>query len=279
MTDTSDKSSTKNMRPDLPVTVARRRVPFQMVRVIAALLMREVSTTFGRSSLGYLWAVLEPIGIIVMFTVAFSIIFREPPLGDSFPLFYATGYIPFGMYNSAQSKISTCITQNKALLFYPVVTHTDVVLGRFTLITLTEFTVAFIVFSGLSIYSNINYVASFAHIFMALGLAVVLGTSVGLMNATLFEIFPSWRSIWKILTRPMFFISAVFYVFEALPSDFQAILWWNPLVHIIGTLRVGFYPEYEGAYISWLYVIALSLILTAIGLVNLRTSNKFIINN
>ncbi|SFR64589.1 capsular polysaccharide transport system permease protein [Litoreibacter janthinus] len=261
------------------MAVARRRVPFQTVRVIAALLMREVSTTFGRSSLGYLWAVLEPIGIIVVFTLAFSIIFKQPPLGDSFPLFYATGYLPFGMYNSAQSKISTSIAQNKALLFYPAVTHTDVVLGRFTLIALTEFTVALIVFSGLLIYSGVNSVASFPHVFMALGMALVLGASVGLMNATLFEIFPSWRSIWKILTRPMFFISAIFYLYDTLPSDFQAVLWWNPLIHIIGSLRVGFYPEYEGAYISWLYVIMLSLVLMTIGLVNLRTSNKFIINN
>jgi capsular polysaccharide transport system permease protein len=110
-------------------------------------------------------------------------------------------------------------------------------------------------------------------------MALLLGTSVGLMNATLFEIFPSWRTIWKILSRPMFFISAVFYLFDSLPSYIQSILWWNPLVHIIGTLRVGFFPEYEGAYISWLYVIILALCLMSIGLVNLRTSNKFIINN
>lgn len=279
MNDTPDQDSPANQRSELAIAVARRRVPFQTVRVIAALLMREVSTTFGRSSLGYLWAVLEPIGIIVVFTLAFSIIFKQPPLGDNFPLFYATGYLPFGMYNTAQSKISSSIAQNKALLFYPAVTHTDVVLGRFILITLTEFTVALIVFSGLLIYSGMNYVASFPHVFVALGLALMLGASVGLMNATLFEIFPSWRNIWKILTRPMFFISTIFYVFDTLPSDFQAILWWNPLVHIIGTLRVGFYPEYEGAYISWLYVIMLSLVLMTIGLINLRTSNKFIINN
>jgi len=77
----------------------------------------------------------------------------------------------------------------------------------------------------------------------------------------------------------MFFISAVFYLFDSLPGYIQSILWWNPLVHIIGTLRVGFFPEYEGSYISWLYVVILSLCLMTLGLVNLRISNKFIINN
>lgn len=263
-------SSTKN--------VQRRHVPFQTLRVIAALCMREMTTTFGRSSLGYLWAVIEPVGVILVFTVAFSLIFRQPPLGYSFPLFYATGYIPFGIYNTCQGKISAAISQNKALLFYPAVTYTDVILGRFVLISLTEMTTAFFVFGGLLVYTG-SQVAEFGYVFAGFGLALMIGTSVGLCNATLFEIFPSWRNIWRILSRPMFFISAIFYLFDTLPDDMQALLWWNPLIHIVGTLRVGFYPEYEAPYVSWLYVILVSLALMTIGLVNLRSSNKFIINN
>jgi len=224
-------------------------------------MVREMATSFGRSSLGYLWAILEPIGIIVVFTLAFSIIFKQPPLGTSFPLFYATGYLPFGIYNTAQSKISVALTQNKALLFYPAVTYTDVILARFALISLTELTVSVLLFTGLMVHAGVTVVPNLPYVFAALGMALFLGTSVGLMNATLFEIFPSWRTIWKILSR------------------IQSILWWNPLVHIIGTLRVGFFPEYEGSYISWLYVVMLSLSLMTLGLVNLRISNKFIINN
>lgn len=265
---TSDHNATK-----------RRHVPFQTLRVVFALMIREMATSFGRSSLGYLWAILEPIGIIIVFTLAFSIIFKQPPLGSSFLLFYATGYLPFGIYNTAQSKIAVALTQNKALLFYPAVTYTDVILARFALISLTELTVSVILFTGLLVHAGVTVVPNLPYIFVALGMALLLGTSVGLMNATLFEILPSWRTIWKILSRPMFFISAVFYLFDSLPSYIQTILWWNPLVHIIGTLRVGFFPEYEGAYISWLYVVILSLCLMTIGLINLRTSNKFIINN
>jgi capsular polysaccharide transport system permease protein len=261
------------------ISPKRRRVFMQTPRVIAALLMREMTTTFGRSSLGYLWAVIEPIGVIIVFTFAFSLVFKQPPLGDSFPLFYATGYLPFGIYNACQSKISTAISQNKALLFYPAVTYTDVIMSRFLLIALTEMTAAVFVFGGLMVYTGMTMVSNFGYVFAGIGLALFFGTAVGLCNATLFEIFPSWRNIWRIITRPMFFVSAIFYLFDSLPSNLQAVLWWNPLIHVVGTLRVGFYPEYEAPYISWLYVVLLSLALMTIGLVNLRTSNKFIINN
>ena len=255
------------------------KIRFQTLRVLFALLAREMTTTFGRSAAGYLWAVLEPIGVIVMFTIVFSVVFREPPVGTSFLLFYATGYLPFGLYNAGQSKISGCLVQNKMLLFYPAVKYVDVILARVMLIGLTEFTVALIVFSGVILTGETGARPDFLQIFTALIMALMLGSAVGMMNATLFEIMPSWRSVWRILSRPMFFVSGVFYVFEVLSPEVQNVLWWNPLVHIIGTMRRGMFPEYEGEYISVLYVVLVTLVIASIGLINLRTSNKFIINN
>lgn len=268
-----------NPRPRPETLREGGHIPFQTPRVIFALLMREMNTSFGRSSLGYLWALLEPLGAIFVLTLAFSIVFKEPPVGTSFPLFYASGYLVFALYNAGQSKIATAISQNKALLFYPAVTYTDVILARTILIGLTDITVAIVVFSGLMLIFETGARPDYPTLFAGLGMGLMVGTSVGLMNATLFEIFPSWRSIWKILSRPMFFISAIFYIFESLPDYIQSLLWWNPLVHVVGTLRLGLFPEYEGVYITPLYVIAFSLVAMTVGFVNLRTSNKFIINN
>lgn len=264
---------------NIALTAKTYKIRFQTPRVIFALLIREISTTFGRSSLGYLWAILEPIGIIAMFTVVFSIVFRNPPLGNSFLLFYATGYIPFAIYNAGQAKISSCISQNKMLLFYPAVEYVDVIVARTILIGLTEFTVALIVFFGVIIMYDTGARPEYLPLFGALFLALMLGASVGLINATLFEIMPSWRSVWHILSRPMFFISGLFFLYEDLSKTIQDILWWNPVLHIISLLRRGMYPEYEAEHASVLYVVFISIIIAAIGLINLRTSNKFIMNN
>ena len=272
---TDDNQDPDRPREGFKPHTARFRTP----RVIGALLLREMTTTFGRSSLGYLWAVIEPVGYIIVLTLAFSIIFKQPPVGTSFPLFYATGFLPFSIYNSCQSKISVAIAQNKTLLFYPAVTYTDVIIARFLLVALTDSVVALLVFGGLLVYAQVPYLPDIPLVMSGLALALMFGGAVGLVNATLFEIFPAWKSLWKIVTRPMFFISCVFYLFDALPNTVRDVLWWNPLVHAIGLIRAGFYPEYEAAYVSPLYVVGVSLVLMTFGLINLRTSNKFIINN
>ena len=82
---------------------------FKTSRTVLALMLREMSTSYGRSPGGYLWAVLEPVGGLAVMTIAFSLAFRSPALGDNFPLFYATGYLPFMMYSDLAAKIGQSI--------------------------------------------------------------------------------------------------------------------------------------------------------------------------
>ncbi|WP_283176232.1 hypothetical protein [Gemmobacter sp. 24YEA27] len=151
------------------------RLRFQSLRVILALLIREMITTFGRSRLGYLWAVLEPVGGIVVLTLGFSILFKQPPVGTSFSLFYATGFIPFACYTNSYAQISTALKANRMLLFYPAVTFMDVVFARLILLLMTQFTVAFLVFTGIVLLedtgSQINFGRAVGSLLMAVGSA------------------------------------------------------------------------------------------------------------
>ena len=94
--------------PQTPrITAAKRRFPG--ARTVAALMLREMATTYGRSPGGYLWAILEPVVGILLLTAIFSIAFHTPPLGVNFPIFYATGLVPFTLYLTVSSKTSLAL--------------------------------------------------------------------------------------------------------------------------------------------------------------------------
>lgn len=254
------------------------RMP-RFARVIFALIMREMLTSYGKSSAGYLWAILEPVGAIAMLSIAFSLILKTPALGDSFPLFYATGYLPYMMYNTLQSKVTVCLRENTKLLFYPRVTYADAIIARFILVFATQLLVAFIVFAGLIWVQDVNQRIEVHLIFQALLIAAYLGLGIGVLNAVLIFIMPAWRNIWQIVTRPMFIISCIFYLFDTLPHWVQGILWFNPLVHLVGHTRVGFYSTYSGSYISLIYPTAIGTGCLLLGLVLLRRHAQELINN
>ena len=79
-------------------------------RVIGALMLRELRVRFGRTKLGYLWAVLQPVGWIVMLSLVFGLIGRLPGFGDNMPLFFATGVLPFLLFQQTTAQLGNADT-------------------------------------------------------------------------------------------------------------------------------------------------------------------------
>lgn len=227
---------------------------FQAVRIVAALMVREMITRYGRTWGGYVWAILEPVGMIAILSLTFSQFVRSPPVGQSFVLFYASGYIPFHFFNEISGNTSSAIQLNRPLMQFPMVTPIDAVLARFLLSLLTLFVVTAIVFAGILLIVDEPIRLSLPELASAVVGAAILGLGVGTTNAFLFSVFPVWRQLWAIINRPLFLISGIFFSFGSMPESIQKILWWNPIIHTVGEARAGFYPVYDADYVSLGYV-------------------------
>lgn len=238
-----------------------------------------MATTYGRSPGGYLWAVLEPVAGIALLTFIFSLAFRAPPLGTNFAMFYATGVLPFMAYMDISQKISHSIRFSRALLFYPGVTFFDAIAARFILNTITQLMVFSIVISGIILSFDVQVILNFRSIFFSLAMAVALGIGVGTLNCFLISVYPTWDRIWAILNRPMFIIACIFFLLEAIPEPYRGYLWYNPLVHVTGEMRAGFYPTYDADYVSMTYVLGVSTICFLVGLIFLGRYHRDIMNN
>jgi len=254
----------------------RRR--FASLRTIIALMLREMATTYGRSPGGYVWAVLQPVAGVALLAGLFSLAFRNPPLGVSFPLFYATGVVPFLMYMGISGRVSMSIIFSRPLLAYPSVTFMDALLARFVLNFLTEVMVAYIIFAGILLLFDTRAILDLPSILLSLGLAGALALGLGTLNCYLFTRFPIWQQVWSILMRPVFLVSCVLTVFDSMPRFAREILWYNPLVHLIGLMRRGFYTSYDAPYASPLYVITVSAVCLVMGLILLRRNQYQLLN-
>lgn len=262
----------------LPQTPPRpRRFRLLAPRTIAALMLREMSTTNGRSPGGYLWAILEPAGGIAFLTAIFSLGFRHPPLGTNFPYFYAGGILPLIMFQDISSKVAQTFRFSRGLLEYPRVTFVDAILARLILSVLTQVMVCYVVVTVILTFSETNTTMDFVKVVEALSLVVVLATGVGVFNSFAMTAFPLWQSIWSVLTRPLMLISCIFFLFESIPEPYRGYLWYNPLAHVAGMMRDGFYPFYHPSYVDPLYVILCGAIPGVVGLLLLRRYHREIL--
>ena len=251
-----------------------------MPRVVLALMLREMSTTYGRSPGGYIWALVMPIGAVAMLTLilAYGLRIRTPSLGISFPLFYATGVLTLMTYQNTAGVVGTAVTFSKPLLRYPGITFADALVARFVLQVLTKAVVMYLIFGGLLLMFETRTILDLPAILLAFAMVAALGFGVGCLNAYLFPVYPLWASVWGILTFPMFMLSGIFYIYEDLPRVGQQVLWWNPVLHATGQMRAGFYPTYHPSYIEPVYVFGVALIPAVLGLMLLRRHHKWIMN-
>ncbi len=246
-------------------------------RATLALMLREMSTRYGRSPGGYVWAVLEPIGAVVVISIALSFLIRVPPLGSSFLLFYASGYLAFYLYNSLQQHISLALTFSKPLLMYPAVSWIDAVLARFFLNVLTGCAVVAISMAGIIWYTETNTTLDLPSILGALAMMALLGLGHGTLNCALVGLFPAWAHVWGILSRPLLVAAGVFFIVEDLPQNAQDVLWWTPWIHATTLFRQGVYPTYQPDYISFTLVMLWALIPLFFGLLLLRRHRQDIL--
>lgn len=261
---------------DIPPAQPPRRTKrrFASMRAVMALLLREMSTSYGRSPGGYVWAVLEPAAGIALLSLVFSLGFRSPPLGVNFPMFYATGLVPFILFTDVTMKTAMSLKFSRQLMAYPTVTFMDSILARFLLNGMTQLLVGYLLFFGIMLAFDTRVMPDFAIIAQAYGLVLLLSLGIGVFNCFLMTRFDIWQRFWSILTRPLFIISGIFFLYESVPLPYREWLWYNPILQIVGLLRSGFYPSYDASYVSQGYLAGIGLISLVTGLFLLRRYHR-----
>ncbi|KMW59831.1 Surface protein [Candidatus Rhodobacter oscarellae] len=243
------------------------------------MMLREMTTSYGRSPIGYLWEILQPVAGIALLTLVFSVMLASPPIGKSFVLFYTTGIVPFMAYQAINTKVAQSISFSKQLLVYPSVTVFDAIAARFTLNFLTQLLVGFLLFTGVLVFEETRTSMHLPTIFLGVLMLGAFALGLGTLNCFLFGILPGWQRVWAVLNRPMFLVSGILFLFEHIPEPYRSWMWWNPITHIVGQVRRGFYPFYDAAWVSPAYVFIVSLVCMAVGVVFLIRYTLDIINN
>ncbi|PTW61018.1 capsular polysaccharide transport system permease protein [Breoghania corrubedonensis] len=232
--------------------------PLQIfIRNTSSMVLREMRSKFGEQKLSYVWALVEPLGwILMMSTIFLAMGSHVPPVGDSFVMFFSTGLVPFSAFKDTGNVVRNAVKQNKPLLFFPIIKPIDAFVSRAVLETLTQITVfAIIVGTHSFVYGSIPR-ADWINVIIPFALLAIMGFNVGILNCVITAHFHAWEQIWGIISRPLFILSGIFFVADTLPPEARYVLSWNPMMHCIEWLRSGFFPEFHSTVVDVGYVLS-----------------------
>lgn len=248
------------------------------MRVVAALLVREMEARFGSKPGGYVWALLDPAAHVVLLTVIFQTLARSPPLGVSFPLFFGTGYIAFQFYQAMATYVNGAVKANKSLLSYPNVAPIDTIAARYLLQLGTTAMVAVVVLGVIVGWMRVPVELSWLPILEAVLVGSMLGLGVGLVNNVMFLKYPLYEKVYSIVTRPLYLISGIFFLPDGIPLPYRDIVLLNPLVHVVMSFRTGFYGGYRAIGLDMSYAYNFAFLTLFIGMILFTASSALLRN-
>lgn len=240
------------------------------LRVIYALLMREIITRYGRHNIGFAWLFVEP----MMFTLGVAMLwhFLKDAHGANYPIipFAITGYSTILMWRNSANRVGNAVEANIGLLYHKNVKVIDVFLARILLESIgatISFTVLMIFFIMIG---EIGLPHNFLLIIYGWILLFWFTVSLSLVIGSIFQLSEVLDRLWHAITYLLFPVSGAGFFVHWLPIGVQDILLYLPMVHSTEMLRHGYYGNLVPTYENPLYLIWFNISLSFLGLILVR---------
>lgn len=234
--------------------------------VVIALFLREIKTRFGNFRLGFIWALIEPLTHIVVFTALWGIRGHWLVHGVYAPFFILTGILPFNLFANITNRSMTAVAANRGLFNFQQVRPIHTLLARWML-EFYVFIVVFNCFLAIAWWFELPIVPeNLLEFLLALAVLMLFSVGFGLLACSLITLYPETEKVIPLLLRPLYFVSGVFFASITLPSTAVSLLSWNPIFCLIDWMRHAYLglPMADGMSIS--YAVKFALILFLCGL-------------
>lgn len=240
------------------------------LRVVEALLLREMKTRFGHNQLGFVWLFLEPLLLataIALFKWATNVGRTYP--GISMFVFALISYLPYFAFRAIVARAPGTLRQNMPLLFHSRIKLLDVVMARHALEMAAVITVMALIAIGVSIWGG-AMPANIPTLFLGLVLLFAFSNGLGLIAAAVSAVSP----VAERLIHPMVYLSlplsGALVALHSLDPALRTVLLWNPQAHIHEMIRDGFFGDLLPSYFSVPYILLWAGLFNLIGLAALR---------
>ncbi|WP_175403757.1 ABC transporter permease [Caminibacter mediatlanticus] len=239
------------------------------------MLLREIQTRFGSQKLGYFWAVIEPMAMIIVFSIIHSHLGSKTPY--NMIIFLAISFVTYNLYKDIIIMNLNSFQSNKALFVYKQVKPFDTLISR-TLIEINIQIFVTIILLIIAYYLNIEIkVKNLLYVLLSIIWLIIFSFSLSLLFAVLSYFFENFAKIIKLIFLPMFFISGLFFTAKDLPDSIRNILLYNPVLQFEEMIHGFFFYSLDDRYVNYLYLLFWTIIPLFVGLWLYKKSEKKII--
>lgn len=224
------------------------RQVFRYRFLIGQLLRRDVVTRYKRSVLGIAWTMLNPLGTMIVLTIAFSQVFKST---EGYPAYVLSGLLAWNFFSQASNASMVNLIWGEGLLKRIFLPRTSFALSAIgtglvnTLLSIIPMLIVMLIFQ-LPITLSV--------LFLPVPLIVIsmFTLGVGLLVSTFAVYFPDVAEMYQIVLTAWMYLTPIIYPEEILPDNVSFLITtFNPMYSIVKLFRIPLYFGRLPTFSEW----------------------------
>lgn len=212
------------------------QILWQHRELVQSLTQRDIRSRYKQSSLGIAWALLQPLAMMLIYTIVFSHIAKIPTGKIPYPIFSYIALLPWTFFAGALTGGTECLVSNFNLItkiYFPrEVFPISAILGK-----TVDLGLGVLVLIPLFFFYHIHLTWLILLVIPTFLIQVcfMLGITFILSSCNLF--YRDIRHVMPLLTQVWMYLTPIIYGLDLVPKKYLAIYMINPMVSIMDTYR------------------------------------------
>ena len=208
--------------------------------LLVFLTWRDLKVRYKQTVLGVAWAVLQPLFMMLIFTLFFGRLAGVASEGVPYPLFAFAGLVLWTFFANSVTASSNSLVGNANLItkvYFPrlMMPAAAVVAG------VVDFALALVILAGLMIYYGVGLTAGVLMLPVLLFVTVLFALGAGMLLSALNVKYRDIRYALPFLIQLWLFVSSVILPSSAVPARWRWLLALNPMSALVENFRAALF--------------------------------------
>jgi lipopolysaccharide transport system permease protein len=206
------------------------------------LMWRDVKVRYKQTVLGAAWAIIQPLLMMLIFTIFFGILVGIRSGDIPYSLFALSGLVPWMFFSSAMTSSSNSLLGDSRLItkvYFPRLVIPGATVGA----ALVDFAIAFLTLLGLVAYYRIALTWNILMLPVLVAMLTLLALGVGMWMSALIVKYRDIRYALPFVIQLWMFASPIIYPASLVPERWRWVYDLNPLTGIIEGFRASLFGQ------------------------------------
>lgn len=220
--------------------------------LITILAWRDYKVRYAQTALGFVWAFIQPLATLLIFTLIFSRVAKVDTGDVPYPIFAQSGMLAWTYFAFLISQAGSSIIGAQAMVKKIYFPRLVIPISK-ALVGLIDFSLSFIILLCLGFYYQFVPSANLIYLPLFLILVIIGGLGIGIWISALTVRYRDFNHIIPFMVQIGMYASPVAYAASMVPEKYQWLYALNPLVGVIEGVRwsiIGGNPPTDVIYFS-----------------------------